>query len=92
MAGLLGVSIVLCSNKSNNSNELLLQSVDDKIIKVVLTGGPCGGKTTSLSEMKKTFVELGYNVFTVPETATLMFENGCKMSYSSNNKITKNEE
>mmetsp|Transcript_2984 Transcript_2984/g.5527 ORF Transcript_2984/g.5527 Transcript_2984/m.5527 type:complete len:251 (-) Transcript_2984:255-1007(-) len=39
---------------------------------VVLTGGPCGGKTTSLPELKKHLEDLGYKVYTVPESATLL--------------------
>mmetsp|Transcript_29128 Transcript_29128/g.38310 ORF Transcript_29128/g.38310 Transcript_29128/m.38310 type:complete len:260 (-) Transcript_29128:236-1015(-) len=39
---------------------------------VVLTGGPCGGKTTSLPELKRCLEEAGYKVFTIPESATLL--------------------
>jgi len=86
----LGVGISLNSSNEADQNELLSQGAN-KIIKVVLTGGPCGGKTTSLNQIKKTFVELGYNVFTVPEAATMMFENGCKISYSDTQKITEKD-
>lgn len=41
-----------------------------KIAKIVLTGGPCGGKTDVLPELTKTLEEQGYKVFVVPETAT----------------------
>lgn len=38
--------------------------------KIVLTGGPCAGKTTALSKLEQHLLELGYFVFIVPETAT----------------------
>lgn len=48
----------------------------NKIIKIVITGGPCAGKTTALSKIEKTFTELGYSVLFVPEVATEMITNG----------------
>lgn len=40
------------------------------VIKVVLTGGPCSGKTKTLDYIKKRLKEEGYNVVTIDETAT----------------------
>lgn len=40
------------------------------IHKIVLTGGPCGGKSTGLSKIEQELTEKGYKVFIVPETAT----------------------
>lgn len=40
--------------------------------RIVLTGGPCGGKTTALAHIQKHFAGLGYQVFTVPEVPTLV--------------------
>ena len=34
----------------------------ENILTVVLTGGPCGGKTSSLNMMTKKFTEMGYEV------------------------------
>ena len=42
------------------------------IFKVALTGGPCGGKTTSIERIKQEFTEKGFNVLVVPEAATLL--------------------
>ena len=39
--------------------------------KIVLTGGPCAGKTTALVRVIEHFNSLGYKVFTVPEVPTL---------------------
>ncbi|MBR5047414.1 MAG: ATP-binding protein [Eubacterium sp.] len=47
-----------------------------KITKIVITGGPCAGKTTGLAEIKKKFTELGYCVLIVPETATELISGG----------------
>ena len=47
-----------------------------KITNIVITGGPCGGKTTGLTEIKKTFTALGYCVLIVPETATELISGG----------------
>ena len=33
-----------------------------KALKVVLTGGPCGGKTTSISTIEQEFTEKNYQV------------------------------
>jgi predicted ATPase len=44
------------------------------VYKVVLTGGPCAGKTTSLSRLRIFFEGLGWKVYTVPEIPTLLFE------------------
>lgn len=47
-----------------------------KIIKIVITGGPCGGKSTAMSRMQSYFTELGYRVLFVPETATELIKGG----------------
>lgn len=46
------------------------------IIKIVLTGGPCAGKTTATERVEETFSKLGYAVFTLPEAATLFINSG----------------
>lgn len=48
------------------------------IHRIVLTGGPCAGKTTSLAAIRDYFTEKGFNVYTVPEAATVLFTNGVK--------------
>ena len=47
-----------------------------KINKIVLTGGPCAGKTTALSWIDNYFSKRGYTVLFVPETATELISNG----------------
>lgn len=44
--------------------------------KVVLTGGPCAGKTTALARVTERFEGMGWKVFRVPEAATLLIQGG----------------
>ena len=46
------------------------------ITKIVITGGPCAGKTTALSWIQNAFIEKGYAVLFVPETATELISGG----------------
>lgn len=46
-----------------------------KIIKIVLTGGPCAGKTTALSSITKYLKENNIHIITVPETASELILN-----------------
>jgi hypothetical protein len=45
-----------------------------RLLKIVLTGGPCGGKTTALAQLRERFAALGVTVFTVPALATLLIQ------------------
>ncbi len=47
-----------------------------EIRKIVLTGGPCGGKTESLKYLKEKISENGYNVIIISEVATELANNG----------------
>lgn len=51
---------------------------------IVLTGGPCAGKTSALVKVIEHFSSLGYKVFTIPEVPTIFSQAG--MDY-----LTKNE-
>lgn len=46
------------------------------IKKFVITGGPCGGKTTAIEWIKKHFGQKGYHSIVVPETATQLISSG----------------
>ena len=46
------------------------------ISKIVLTGGPCAGKTTGQSWIQNAFTKLGYTVLFIPETATELINGG----------------
>lgn len=47
-----------------------------KIAKIVLTGGPCAGKTTALARIIQYFTYRGYAVYAQPEAATLFNQAG----------------
>ncbi len=56
-----------------------------ELTKIVITGGPCAGKSTALSRIQEEFTELGYTVLFVSETATELINGGvapwtCKTS------------
>ncbi|MCH5307959.1 MAG: AAA family ATPase [Prevotella sp.] len=44
--------------------------------RIVLTGGPCAGKTTALVRIVEHFSNLGFKVFTVPEVPTMYSQGG----------------
>ena len=44
--------------------------------KIVITGGPCAGKSTAMSWVQNTFSQMGYRVLFVPETATELITGG----------------
>lgn len=64
----------------NVSLDELLNSQEEKrnvkISKIVLTGGPCAGKTTALNWINNYFSKRGYTVLNVLETATELISNG----------------
>ena len=47
-----------------------------EIIKIVITGGPCAGKSTAMSWVQNAFTQMGYTVLFVPETATELITGG----------------
>lgn len=67
LAEALGVSV----------SELLENQPEEKIItKIVITGGPCAGKTTAMSWIQNEFTEKGYTVLFIDETATELITGG----------------
>lgn len=82
----------------NVSIENLLQikekGENKKITKIVITGGPCAGKTTALSWIQNAFTDLGYHVIFVPECATELINAGisgktCKSVLEFQNALMK---
>ena len=58
--------------------------MNNNITRIVLTGGPCAGKTTALAKIIEHFGSLGYQVFTLPEVPTMFTAAG--MNYLTTNK------
>jgi hypothetical protein len=54
------------------------------IKRIVLTGGPCAGKTTALVKIIEHFSSLGFKVLTIPEVPTMFTQAG--MDYLTTNK------
>lgn len=44
-----------------------------EITKIVITGGPCAGKSTAMSWIQNAFTQKGYRVLFVPEYSDLAF-------------------
>ena len=69
MAALWGISV-----------EELLKAGEDiekmSVSKIVITGGPCAGKTTGMSWIQNAFTERGYKVLFISETATELISGG----------------
>lgn len=60
-------------------NELLSMKDEErnmKISKIVITGGPCAGKSSAMSWVQNAFTQIGYTVLFVPETATELITGG----------------
>lgn len=49
---------------------------ETQVVRIALTGGPCAGKSSALEHIIEAAKEDGYDVYTAPETATLIFNCG----------------
>ena len=58
--------------------------------RIVVTGGPCGGKSTALAYIKKTAEALGFRVLTVGETATELISGGVAPWTCATNAVYQN--
>ncbi|MBR3429766.1 MAG: AAA family ATPase [Clostridia bacterium] len=84
-----GLDIVhkLADVLSVSVDELLNMSTDEKqISKIVITGGPCAGKTTAMSWIQNAFTKMGYAVLFVDETATQLITGGAAPWLSTSNR------
>lgn len=57
-----------------------MSSNERTIFKVVLTGGPCGGKTTGQARLCTFFENLGWKVYRVPEAASILLGGGVRFT------------
>ncbi|XP_076108691.1 TRPL translocation defect protein 14-like [Mytilus galloprovincialis] len=64
----------------------------NKVYKVVLTGGPCGGKTTGQARLSTFFESLGWKVYRAPETALVLMSGGVKFTNLSKLEAYKFQE
>ncbi|MBQ6961040.1 MAG: AAA family ATPase [Clostridia bacterium] len=56
------------------------------ITKIVITGGPCAGKTTAMSWIQNAFIQKGYMVLFVDETATELISGGAPWKFTKCNR------
>lgn len=79
-------SLIETEVASEISNQMKDQQKAGKtpmVYKLVLTGGPCSGKTTGQTRLATFFENLGWKVFRVPETATILFSGGIRFAEMS---------
>lgn len=57
------------TKKRKHSIDAKIASEKFEIYKIVMTGGPCAGKTTSIINLAEKLREQGFAVYIVPETA-----------------------
>lgn len=80
--------IVVTKRKISHDTKQLKKKYE--IFKIVITGGPCGGKTTAITKISDQLREKGYTVFMVPEASSLIFGGGGDLNlgnYSDKNKV-----
>ena len=56
------------------------------IFRIVITGGPCAGKTTAMSWIQNAFTRKGWLVLFVDETATQLSSGGAPWKLTRNNR------
>jgi CYTH domain-containing protein/transcriptional regulator with XRE-family HTH domain len=66
--------------------DLLNDKQEHQITKIVLTGGPCAGKTTAQSWIQNEFSKKGYQVIFINEAATDIINSGLDMDSFTLNK------
>ena len=65
-----------------------LRAMSAPVHRVVLTGGPCAGKSTSLGMLQTKLLSAGFNVYCVPEAATLLVNGGLTWTEMTEDKAT----
>lgn len=53
------------------------------ITRICVTGGPCAGKTTALSELSLVLTQMGFRVLQVPEAIMILKKGGVSVDTNS---------
>ncbi|MBQ9116350.1 MAG: AAA family ATPase [Clostridia bacterium] len=69
----------------NNNRAVNIAKKKNEVTKIVLTGGPCAGKTTAMSKIQERFTQLGYHVVFISETATELISGGISQATVADN-------
>ncbi|KAF8766346.1 TRPL translocation defect protein 14 like protein [Argiope bruennichi] len=74
------IVLVECDNKRKVLWPLAKdpEKKDKTVYRLVLTGGPCSGKTTGQARLCTFFENLGWKVYRVPEAATVLLNGGVR--------------
>lgn len=67
----------------------MTKTINQTLQKVVLTGGPCAGKTTALPLVRTELERRGYTVAMVPEVAGLLLAGGYRLRQAAANWDTE---
>ena len=70
----------------NPADNNLLHPNDNSVVVCVLTGGPCGGKSSSLNHLRMLLEKAEYDVLTVPEVPTILMSNGAQFPGMDGNR------
>lgn len=65
---------------------------EHQVYKLVLTGGPCSGKTSGQARLSTFFETLGWKVYRVPETATVLFSGGIRFPELDESQVDRFQE
>jgi len=76
LCGLAGAGVVMAYNRMTLPGRLQPYN-SSQLTRVVLTGGPCGGKSSAAKKMEEALTEEGYAVFFAPEVPTILINGGC---------------
>lgn len=63
------------SRKAEKFNEK--KRHETQVVRIALTGGPCAGKSSVLEHIIKAGTQEGFDIYSAPEAATLIFNSGC---------------
>ena len=61
------------------------------ITRICITGGPCGGKSTALTELQIQLQQLGFRVLLVPDAAEVMKKGGALIKAPKEKKVSFTE-
>lgn len=81
----------LCLKKLTLFERALTLKSTRMVTKIVLTGGPCAGKSTILKRIKEKYEKIGWAVYMLPESATLFIEAGANFLTSDSKLLFETE-